>query len=1393
MRIKLYIALFLAITAGAVCSAQSGIGAQGTDFWLGFLQNGTPDNIGQTISLQLTSESNTAGVVSIPGQNWQQAFSCTPGTNTTVILPAALAQVTTQQTPESRAVHISSESAVSAYATNFRSSTKDGTLVLPTPLLGTDYVVAAWRGVNDSFDFHSQLLVVATEDGTEVQITPTAATSAGNAAGVSFNVLLNAGQTYRVTAASITGDLTGTRITGTAQSGRCRPFAVFSGSECASVPATCSYCDHLMQQCYPLQMLGTHYYAVPFSGMNGFTLRAIATEDNTLVQLDGGSTQVLNAGQYAEWNSQLSARSITANKPIAVAQYMEGISCTGAGDPSLVLLQPITAKQGTVNFATPAAPDLGAHHLNIVINASETTSLWLDGSNTGFTFVPFAADASMVWCTVPISAGAHTLSSSGSGFLGIAYGTGDPNFPSSYGYAIGAYKAPTPMLLQQTTCTTGQVTLEVPAGFGNISWYNALDTSTLLGTEASYTLLPPITNGLYNAICVETISGCDTVFHYSVESPVPPVVSLTASDIDICEHQSIQLTTTVDPPSPLYLYNFTSGDGLTSTTIAQPEATPSSSAQYTVQVSTPGGCASASASVTVNVSPGGITRFGVTPESARVCAGSPVNLEVATETILWGDNFDPSVSWGDWQVINNGDASTVCGSVEDNALYFTGTGTRNAVTPMLNIAGGGTIYFSLKIATGTAPCDNAEPGDNVQLSYRTASGSWTVIATYLESQYPTFTNVAVNIPAGAISNATQFRWQQVGSWAGNQDNWCLDNVYISVNNTNSLLVQWTPATGLSNAFSPTPIATPMESTTYHVTVTDGPNGCVYTDSVMVNVGEPFTLDMTADTSLCDAQGLALQAIPSASGNYTYVWSPENDTSISSIYSAAPVVNPTSDAVYEVAVQSDFGCTTTGSVNVTVGSLLSLDINTSDNTLCEGQSVTLSAVYSGGGNDAEISWTNDLGLAMNGALITDTPLISTVYTATLTDVSSGCTITENSTVSVSPTFTISTNPASLVSCDLIGTTVQATASVGGAYNWSWSPAAYVDNINASAVVLQLDASGVLTVSATNATGCTATHTLQVQHITETTSLGDDVTACEGTPVILNTGWPDDYTFDWNNDSTTSSIEVNESGSYSVTVTSPFGCISGDEVMVTFHPQPEVNLGEDLSFCPGEDTLITAGSGDFVFTWYPIGTIGPTARLNEAGEYICVASNGFCFDRDTVEVTLYPFPLQPFAADTTVCFDDNPNGVVLRITEPGVTALWQDGSSGNSFFANQADLYTATLTTEQGCIAEFTTQVINLCPGAIYIPNAFSPDGDGINEKWMIQGDNVAEFYLRIYNKWGALIYQTDDMQQGWDGVPDKGDKMVNNEVYFYRVSYRLLDDDGQLTKLYNKFGNITVIR
>jgi len=209
---------------------------------------------------------------------------------------------------------------------------------------------------------------------------------------------------------------------------------------------------------------------------------------------------------------------------------------------------------------------------------------------------------------------------------------------------------------------------------------------------------------------------------------------------------------------------------------------------------------------------------------------------------------------------------------------------------------------------------------------------------------------------------------------------------VQLNASGGTGYQWTPATGLSNAFVPDPVATPAATTVYTVLVTDT-NGCMNTDSVVVTVNPLPVISITPNSPVCIGSSIQLMA----GGGTQYLWSPTGSLSNPGI--SNPVATPTVTTTYTVIVTDANGCIDSSTVTITVNPLPVVTVS-SDTLICAGSSATLSA--SGG---VSYSWTP--AGSLNNPNVSNpvaTPTMQTTYTVTVTD-ANGCTNDGQVTVSL----------------------------------------------------------------------------------------------------------------------------------------------------------------------------------------------------------------------------------------------------------------------------------------------------------------------------------------------------------------------------------------------------------
>lgn len=438
---------------------------KGTDFWLAYGNHvaGYTNNIGQEMVVYITSDVNTSGVMEVGGTSIP--FQVTANTITNVPVPQAAYIGNLEGKVTNKGIHITSLLPIVVYAHIYDQSVSGATLVLPTNTLGKDYYSLNYQQISNSSNSHSFFFVVATEDNTEIIITPSVDTQGGLKAGVaSVPIKLNKGEIYQVFGKQTSSisrpnpnqgvttqgtDLTGTRVQSVSTTSEsCKKIAVFSGSGkmaigCLDAAGFAGSADNLFQQVYPTASWGKTFIAVPSKDRNYDVYRIFKSDVSAVIKLNGTvipSTSFTN-NFYYEFPSQ-AVNYIESDKPIQVALYAvtqgKSINCTNVpgdvGDPEMIFLNPLEQTLSQITMYSTQLHMITKHFINVVIPGTAVSSFKLDGVSQSSLFksVPDKPDYS--YAQIPVTAGTHNLEAN-EGFNAIAYGFGNAE---SYGYAAGA-------------------------------------------------------------------------------------------------------------------------------------------------------------------------------------------------------------------------------------------------------------------------------------------------------------------------------------------------------------------------------------------------------------------------------------------------------------------------------------------------------------------------------------------------------------------------------------------------------------------------------------------------------------------------------------------------------------------------------------------------------------------------------------------------------------------------------------------------------------------------------------------------------------------------------------------------------------------------------------------
>ncbi len=259
-----------------------------------------------------------------------------------------------------------------------------------------------------------------------------------------------------------------------------------------------------------------------------------------------------------------------------------------------------------------------------------------------------------------------------------------------------------------------------------------------------------------------------------------------------------------------------------------------------------------------------------------------------------------------------------------------------------------------------------------------------------------------------------------------------------------------------------------------------------------------------------------------------------------------------------------------------------------------------------------------------------------------------------------------------------------------------------------------------------------------------------------------------------------------GTYAVTLT-VIDTLCGDTATlvqnVTLTQGLSFNAGPDVVICPGADATLTAALPGASFVW-STGATSASITVDDPGAYWVTASIGGCTATDTVTVGLFPEP--GVLVDTVQACPGDQVGVGVPIT--GQSYLWADGSTTQSVTVGDFGTYTYTVVDVNGCPWSGSVTVQNDPNNfTVWIPNVFTPNGDGENDRFFPQTGGPKDVSVAIYNRWGMEMFRSPDLGRLWDGRYNGN--AVPDGTYFYIVNYRSSCAQGRTEEV----GHVTLLR
>jgi gliding motility-associated-like protein len=827
-----------------------------------------------------------------------------------------------------------------------------------------------------------------------------------------------------------------------------------------------------------------------------------------------------------------------------------------------------------------------------------------------------------------------------------------------------------------------------------------------LGSSVTYTLV------------VTDSFGCKGSDQVTVNVSNATLVAEAGNNVAFCQGASVSITlggtpTAVGGTVP-FNYVWSPSAGLSSTSVANPVATPLVTTTYRVVVTDGTGCI-AEDSVRITINPRPVVDAGA---ADTICAGSTIQLggsptaSGGTGTLRY--NWTPSTYFTSLPSVANPLAQPLA-----NITYVVtvtdslGCNNNASVTikvnqnPTANAGADQTVVAcpTACVTLGSSPTANGGGGGYLYAWAPSAGLNNTGLAN--PSACNLGQSLTYNLTVTDVNGCTAIDQVLVtvvqstlAADAGADKSICAgSNVCVTIGGTNAVsggtapyIIEWSPVAGICNSNSiPNPDVNPTDTTTYVLLVTDA-YGCVAVDSMVLFANPAVTASVRPDTAICQGGAALLGGSPTGSGGtspFTYTWAP--GSGLSNTTGANPIATPGVTSTYCVTVTDAVGCSAATCQTVVVNPAISADAGPDRTiTFCPGAFTQLggSPTAVGGSNNYSYAWTPATHL--NGSTVPN-PIVTgldttTTFTVTVTDNATGCFATDLVTVIVNQTNLAADAGTNKIFCANSNGCVQIggiPTAVGGQapyiYQWAALNATVNDPLTANPCVSPLNTTQYF-VTVTDQLGCN-----QVDSVTVTVSpfivvnAGNDTSICTATQVVLGgnpvvVGGTGPFVYAWSAGAFPTNVahptaSPSGSTSYTLVVTDSLGCSASDLINVALRPLPIANAGPDASITAcALDSAVLGGSPTasgtvppYTYSWFPItgldNPVGSNPVVDSLGSnvvYTVTVTDTFgCKATDQVQVTVNPVILTVEAGANIGAICSNTNSCVTLGGNPTVT--------------------------------------------------------------------------------------------------------------------------------------------
>ncbi|HPB25961.1 MAG TPA: PKD domain-containing protein [Bacteroidales bacterium] len=953
-------------------------------------------------------------------------------------------------------------------------------------------------------------------------------------------------------------------------------------------------------------------------------------------------------------------------------------------------------------------------------------------------------------------------------------------------------------------CSGASTTLTA-SGASSYSW--------MPGSLTGATVSVSPTNTTTYTVTGTSATGCIGSTTVTVTVKPNPVITPTATPASICVGTSSSLSATSSVAGTTYAWMPGSLSG------SPVSVSPTTNTTYTV-TGTAAGC-SGNATVTVSISPNAVISANASP--ASICPGNSSTLSASgASTYSWMPGSLSGTSVTVSPTVNT--TYTVTGTTATGCTGNTTVTVSINPNPAISANASPTSICQGSSTTLTASGANTYVWMPGSLNGTTVSVSPSAITTYSVTGTDAAgctgsTTVTVSMNPNAVISAT-----------ASPASICL-GTSSTLTASGASTYTWMPG-----ALSGTTVTvTPTVTTIYTVSGTTAA-GCTGANTITVTVKPLPTVTAVPNQTYCAGVTAPMTSLSGPLTGTTFAWS--NSNAAVGLGSGGPGNPPAFTATNTTASSITSTVTVTPTLNGCVGTVATYTITVNPSpvatvplsfAVCHGDVVPASA-FTSATTGAVFSWTNSqtsIGLAASGS---DNVPSFTASNPGITPVAAtiAVTATANSCTGTPATYTITVNPLPVITFSVfpqLCTTSPAfnlaqASPAGGTYTGAGITGATFDP-----AVAGIGTHTVVYDYTNPVTGCSNTDssTIEVMGALNITVTPNSPYICPENSILLMANGA--YTFEWlpadGLSSTTGSnvVATPAAGTtYTVTGTNPDGCVGSTTVTVGVYTIPVLAIfAEPKEGCSPLDVH---------FSYGPVGTIDTNTMLwnfgdlSSAGNTSAMANPSHIFNYngnypiyltaltpdgcpvsaiDTVRAFIRP--VADFYNNPEVAYSDNPQMTFIELSSNAITWTWDFGDPGSynyntSSLRNPVHIFSDSgtyvvqliVSSSQSC-ADTVSKPVKIYPEIlVYIPNAFTPNDDGLNEafKPVFTGIDPNNYDFYIFDRWGNIQFHSNDPEIPWDGK--NNEKLCESGVYVYFIIYHSVT--GKKFKLR---GNVTLVR